>query len=75
MNDSGQKPPAFPWKLLALDLVGSVLAAWGIYKYVGGEGGMTYIIVGFTLMLPFGLHIINRAQGLGRRRHDLPKDQ
>lgn len=68
MNEPDRKPPAFPWHLLALDLFGAGLAAWGLYKFVGGDGGATYIIVGVLLMTPLAFHIINRAQGLGRRK-------
>jgi len=75
MNSPGQKKPTFPWHLLALDLVGAALAAWGVYKFVGGEGGATYIIVGLLLMAPFAMHIINRAQGLGRTGHNQGEDR
>lgn len=80
MNDPGrhlpgQKGSAFPWHLLALDLFGAALAAWGIYTFAGGEGGVTYIIIGFLLMMPFTIHIINRAQGRGRARHNPPGGQ
>lgn len=67
MNDQHPKNRPFPWLLLGLDLFGSLLVAWGVFQYVGNEGGVMYIIVGFLLMLPFTLHIISRAQGHGRK--------
>jgi len=74
MNNPGKKNSSFPWHLLALDLVGAVLVAWGAYLFVGGEGGATYIIIGFLLMVPFAVYIINRAQGHGRSQQNQEED-
>lgn len=80
MNKTGDRKLTLPWHLLALDLLGALLAAWGIYRVAGGEGGVIFIVVGFLLMAPFALHIINQAQGRARNRgantnHNNPNGQ
>ncbi|MAT50372.1 MAG: hypothetical protein CMK32_04205 [Porticoccaceae bacterium] len=49
-----------PWLLLALDIIGALLVARGFYLFIGEQGGVMYIVAGFLLMLPFGLHFLNR---------------
>jgi hypothetical protein len=62
-NPQQRRRLTLPWYLLALDVVGALLVAWGLYRFAGGEGGMLYIAVGFLLMMPFGIHIIYQAVG------------
>lgn len=52
-----------PWHLLVLDALGALLVARGIFLYIGDRGGVLYLVAGFLLMAPFGIHIVNQAVG------------
>ncbi|KJS09787.1 MAG: hypothetical protein VR73_01110 [Gammaproteobacteria bacterium BRH_c0] len=52
-----------PWHLLVLDILGALLVARGIFLYIGDRGGVMYLVAGFLLMAPFGIHIVNQAVG------------
>lgn len=62
-NPQRRQKLTLPWYLLALDVVGALLVAWGLYRSASGNGGVFYIVAGFLLMLPFGIHIIYQAVG------------
>ena len=49
----------WPISLIALDLVGAIIAAVGILKFIdnGSFNALLLIVVGFCLMLPLILHI------------------
>lgn len=49
-----------PAWLLALDVLGAIIAAVGIFEFIdsGGTGSVVFIVVGFLLMLPLILHIL-----------------
>ena len=50
----------WPILLIALDLVGAIIAAVGILKFIenGSFNAFLLIVVGFCLMLPLILHIL-----------------
>ncbi|MFA5631015.1 MAG: hypothetical protein WC997_05855 [Porticoccaceae bacterium] len=56
---------SLPWTLVALDVVGAVLAARGIYLYVSESRGTFHILAGLLLMLPLVLHLINPGPRAG----------
>lgn len=49
----------WPISLVALDLVGAIIAAVGILKFIenGSFNALLLVVVGFCLMLPLILHI------------------
>ena len=62
--------PSLPWPLwmIALDIVGTLLLAFGLYGLLGGVGSEAFkglaiasIIVGVMLMLPFFIAIVRTA--------------
>ena len=50
----------WPISLVALDLVGAIIAAVGILKFIenGSFNALLLVVVGFCLMLPLTLHIL-----------------
>lgn len=50
----------WPISLIALDLVGALIAAVGILKYIenGSFNALVLVVVGFCLMLPLIFHIL-----------------
>jgi hypothetical protein len=60
----------WPVSLVALDLVGALIAAIGILKYIehGSFNALLLIVVGFCLMLPLILHIFKLLPRKGTER-------
>lgn len=69
--DDNQKI-SLPWRLVALDIVGAILAATGIYLYVSESRGTLYIAVGLALMLPLVIHLLvpsaKRSEKIGSNK-------
>lgn len=56
--------PAFPYTLLALDVIGALLVAAGVLNRVSDQPsneGLAYIVAGFLLMVPLIVHIVKRG--------------
>ncbi len=68
------RPSALPLKLLALDLVGALLAAIGLYEiFAGGPPlvppalrfpgyAIAFLIIGALMMMPLVRHILSRGR-------------
>jgi len=55
----------FPWRLLLLDLLGSVLVAVGLLQVIAAGASAVAIaqmVLGFALMAPLIRHLINRKK-------------
>jgi hypothetical protein len=65
-----ERKPAIPWVLLALDLLGTLLVAFGILGLTGVDFGRPvlatvapgFVVLGAMLFLPFVAWIVRQAR-------------
>ncbi len=60
----------FPWRLLWLDLLGSLLAAVGFMQLIAtgmSAVPLSQVVVGLVLMVPLIRHLLSRGKPLANR--------